>query len=135
MINIVGNRKRSVDLDLVPLINIVFLLLIFFMLTSSSISGVLKAELPEAQSADKVHEKNIIVKISRSGLLELNGEPIEGSALKDLMIQALAMNKIKTIEIHGDKNIQFELFGKIIEQIRMAGAEDFIFATEKPKGP
>jgi biopolymer transport protein ExbD len=51
------------------------------------------------------------------------------------MIQALAMNKIKTIEIHGDKNIQFELFGKIIEQIRMAGAEDFIFATEKPKGP
>ena len=60
MIKIKGNQKRNIEMDLVPLINIVFLLLIFFMLTSSSISGVLQAELPEALSASKVPGKNIV---------------------------------------------------------------------------
>ena len=135
MLNIHGNRKRDLELDLVPLINIVFLLLIFFMLTSNSISGVLKAELPEAQSASKISEKNILIKISRTGLIELNGEPVERDALQSRVALELTQHKTKTIEIHGDKNIEFELFGKIIEETRQAGAEDFIFAAQKPQKP
>jgi biopolymer transport protein ExbD len=76
MIKFKGNPTRNIDIDLVPLINIVFLLLIFFMLTSSSISGVLKAELPEVYSTSKVHGKNILIKISRAGFLEVNGTTV-----------------------------------------------------------
>ncbi len=135
MIKIKGSQKRIIEMDLVPLINIVFLLLIFFMLTSSSISGVLQAELPDAQSASKVPGKNIVIKVSRAGLLELNGVAVELDDVQSHMAQVLAQTKIKAVEIHGDKNIKFGLFGRIIEDIRSAGVEDFIFATHKPLEP
>lgn len=135
MSKIKGNQKRNVEMDLVPLINIVFLLLIFFMLTSSSISGVLQAELPEAHSASKVPGKNIVIKISRGGLLELNGSAVARDELQSLLEQVLAQTKIKSVEIHGDRNIEFELFGRIIEAIRRAGVEDFIFGTQSLNNP
>ncbi len=131
MIKIKGNQKRNIEMDLVPLINIVFLLLIFFMLTSSSMSGALQAELPKALSASKIPGKNIVIKISRAGSLELNGIVVGRDELQSQVEQVLAQTKIKAVEIHGDKNIQFELFGSLIEQIRAAGVEDFIFATDK----
>ncbi|MBC8285069.1 MAG: biopolymer transporter ExbD [Nitrospinae bacterium] len=131
MITINPSRKRIIELDLIPLINIVFLLLIFFMLTSSSISSSFKAELPEAKTHTKIINKNIILKISESGLLELNGKKIEQGQLQVRLRDELAERETKTIEVRGDKNAEFESFGEIIGLARNAGIEDFIFATQE----
>lgn len=122
------------ELDLIPLINIVFLLLIFFMLTSSSITSSLKAELPTAQSSIPIKKKNNILKISIEGQIELNGKPVLTEELEDRLKVELTQEKSKTIEVHGDKNIEFQVFGKIIGDARNAGAEDFVFATKKSTG-
>ena len=131
MIKIQINRKKNLELDLIPLINIVFLLLIFFMLTSNSMSSSLKADLPNAQSSSTIKKKNIVLKISIAGLIELNGKIVQQSDLHDLLRVVLNQAKAKVVEIHGDKNIEFELFGEIIGEARRAGAEDFIFATKR----
>lgn len=131
MINIQSSKKRKVELDLIPLINIVFLLLIFFMLTSSSISSSLKAELPIAQSSIPIKKKNNILKISLEGLIELNGKPVLNDELEDRLKVELTQEKSKIIELHGDKNVEFEVFGKIIGVARNAGVEDFILATKQ----
>ena len=119
------------ELDLIPLINIVFLLLIFFMLTSSSISSSFKAELPAAQSSIQIKKKNNILKISLEGLIELNGKPVLTEELEDRLKVELTQEKSKIIEVHGDKNVEFEIFGEIIRNARNAGVEDFIFATKQ----
>ena len=121
------------ELDLIPLINIVFLLLIFFMLTSSSISNALKAELPIAETSTKIEKKNIILKISLAGKIELNGKLIAQGEMEERLKAALGQGKSNTIEVHGDKNIEFEISGKIISEARKAGAEYFIFATEEQR--
>jgi biopolymer transport protein ExbD len=131
MINIQSSKKRRVELDLIPLINIVFLLLIFFMLTSSSISSSLKAELPIAQSSIPIKKKNNILKISHEGRIELNGKSVLTDELEDRLKVELTQEKSKIIEVHGDKNITFEVFGRIIRNARNAGVEDFIFATKQ----
>ena len=131
MINIQSSKKRGMELDLIPLINIVFLLLIFFMLTSSSISSSLKAELPIAQSSIPIKKKNNILKISLEGLIELNGKPVLTGELEDRLKVELTQEKSKTIEVNGDKNIEFEIFGEIIGVARNAGVEGFIFATKQ----
>ncbi len=132
MVKIQTNRKRNLELDLIPLINIVFLLLIFFMLTSTSISSVLKANLPEARSSKKIQNKNQVLKISESGSLELNGKQINREDMIRQVGDLLEVDKTKTLELQGDKNIKFNLFGKIISDLRSAGVENFIFATENP---
>ena len=131
MIKIQTTRKKNLELDLIPLINIVFLLLIFFMLTSSSITSALKANLPEARSSQKIQNKNHVLKISESGSLELNGETVDRGEMVGQIENLLRLNKTKTLELQGDKDISFKLFGEIIKDVRKAGIENFIFATHK----
>lgn len=132
MIKIINNRKKNLELDLIPLINIVFLLLIFFMLTSSSITSALKADLPEARSSQKIKNKNYVLKISESGDLELDGNSVKRDEMIRQIENLLKENKTKTLELQGDKNIDFKLFGGIVSDARKAGIEDFIFATQNP---
>ena len=51
--------------------------------------------------------------------------------LEDRLKVELTQEKSKIIEFHGDKNIEFEVFGEIIGDARNAGVEDFIFATKQ----
>ena len=133
MIKIQNTRKKNLELDLIPLINIVFLLLIFFMLTSSSISSALKTDLPEARSSEKIQNKNHVLKISKSGGLELNGKSVNRKDMIRQIKSLLEVDKTKTLELQGDKNMSFKLFGGIISEVRKAGIENFIFATQNPK--
>ena len=102
------------------------------MLTSSSISSALKADLPEARSSQKIKNKNHVLKISESGDLELDGNSVKRNELIRQIENLLKENKTKTLELQGDKNIDFKLFGGIVSDARKAGIEDFIFATQNP---
>ncbi len=131
MIKIETTHKKNLELDLIPLINIVFLLLIFFMLTSTSVSSSLKTNLPEARSSQKIQNKNHVLKISESGSLELDGKSVDR---KEMIrwIEDLA-RETKTLELQGDENVGFKLLGEIIYDVRKVGIENFVFATQEPK--
>ncbi len=105
------------------------------MLTSSSISGLLKTDLPEAESSNKIGKKNIVIKVSAAGPIELNEVSVSSNDLQERVKDELSRTKNQVIEIHGDKKLEFETFGKIISGARKAGAREFIFATQKPLPP
>ena len=71
MIKFQKTERDTFSLDLVPMINIVFLLLIFFMLTSTAMKSVLGVDLPEASSSTEISGKNLVIKINKDGILEL----------------------------------------------------------------
>jgi len=112
------------------MINIVFLLLIFFMLTSSSFKQSEKIELPEAESGILNYERKVTVSILPEGQIEYEGKPYSLNALLPVLQMEFNDLEKKFIEIKADKNVAFELFGDVIEVARQAGAADFILATE-----
>jgi len=113
-----------------PMINIVFLLLIFFLLTSTAIKQGNIVSLPEAKTSEKNHEKNIVISLNESNQLELDREKIPKSALFDKLSHLLEIQENKVVTIESDKKIIFEQLGDILEVARQAGAVDFILATE-----
>jgi biopolymer transport protein ExbD len=117
------------------MINIVFLLLIFFMLTSTAMKSVLGVDLPEASSSTEISGKNLVIKINKDGVLELGDQVINSELLSEQLKDKFSLNENEIVEIHADKNIQFELFSNIIALARQAGAKEFIFATENTDGP
>ena len=125
--------KKEFKIDLIPMINIVFLLLIFFMLTSSAIQANQKIQLPKAHSADLLNERNITVVIESNGSLELDGNAIALESLLPELTEKLMKSKKKAVEIQGDQSIEFETFGKIIDIAKQAGAVDFFLAAEQIK--
>ena len=133
MIRFPYKEKSTFKLDLIPMINVVFLLLIFFMLTSTTSLQVKKVELPTAKTAEKNSKQFLTVTIDKNGSLELDGKAVTIEALPVHLEKKVAEKKNAVISIHADKVIEFELFGKVIELAKQAGAADFMLATENDK--
>ncbi len=123
-------EKDFFTLDLAPMINIVFLLLIFFLLTSTAIKQGDAIDLPNAESSKKNEGENIVASVSSDHKLQLDRQEIQKSDLKDTLGEKLKGQENKVIVIEGDKKIVFALFGEIIDIAKQAGATDFILATE-----
>ena len=133
MIRFPYKEKSTFKLDLIPMINVVFLLLIFFMLTSTTTLQSKKVELPTAKTAEKNSKQFLIITIDKNGSLELGGKAMTIEALPAHLEKKVSEKKNTVISIHADKAIEFELFGKVIELAKQAGAEDFMLATENDR--
>ena len=133
MIRFPYKEKAPFKLDLIPMINVVFLLLIFFMLTSTTTLQSKQVELPTAKTAEKNSKQFLIMTIDKNGSLELDGKAGTMEALPAHLEKKVGEKKNTVISIHADKVIEFELFGKVIELAKQAGAEDFILATENDR--
>jgi biopolymer transport protein ExbD len=132
MVKFQYKEKTPFKLDLVPMINIVFLLLIFFMLTATTPSKEgTEVELPKARTAEKSNKQYLTVTIDKNGTLQLEGNETTLDALSGQLEKKIGGQKNTVISIHADKVIEFELFGQVIELAKQAGAEDFILATEQ----
>ena len=135
MIQFPYKEKEPFKLDLIPMINVVFLLLIFFMLTSTTPTRqTTKIELPNAKTAEKSNKQYLIMTIDSNGSIQLDGKVVAVEDLPVYLEKKINQEKNTVISIHADKAIEFELFGKVIGIAKQAGAEDFMLATgnEKP---
>jgi biopolymer transport protein ExbD len=72
--------------------------------------------------------------IDKNGSMQLDGKAVTFEVLPAHLEKKISEKKNTVISIHADKIIEFELFGKVIELAKQAGAEDFMLATgvEKP---
>ncbi len=134
MIQFPYKEKSPFKLDLIPMINVVFLLLIFFMLTSTTpTKQKTKIELPTAKTAEKSSKQFLVMTIDKKGSMQLDGEAVTLDVLPAYLEKKISEKKNTVISIHADKVIEFELFGKVIELAKQAGAEDFVLATGMQK--
>ena len=128
-------RKINPLLSMTPLIDCVFLLLIFFLLTSMFIeeSG-LRINLPESASAEPVEEQNVIVSINNNGQVELNGRSVTMEKLKEKLVVIRSETNQEEVVIRADKTVQLELLVKVIDIIKSSGFQALDIRTVS-KGP
>ena len=130
MIHFPYKEKEPFKLDLIPMINVVFLLLIFFMLTSTTpTKQKTKIDLPKVKTAEKNSKQFLVMTIDKNGSMQLDGKAVTFEVLPAHLEKKISEKKNTVISIHADKIIEFELFGKVIELAKQAGAVDFMLAT------
>lgn len=99
------------QIDIAPLIDIVFQLLIFFMLTSTFVvQPGIKINLPKAVTSEVIRFENIEILVTSESVTYLNGKVVTMQELKKLFQQAVKKNQ--TILIKADKRASL---GKIVE--------------------
>ena len=124
MLDLFPSKKKRFEIDMAPLIDVVFLLLIFFMLTFAIQGQGLAISLPEGEETQKV-EKDIIVKIDRNNKLNLNGRQIQIDSLKNVLSQELLSRVDKLVVIDAAPRVKYDLFARVLDISRDAGAENF----------
>ena len=124
MLHLFPSRRKRFQIDMAPLIDVVFLLLIFFMLTFAIQGQGLAISLPEGEETEKV-EKDIIVKIDHNNKIYLNDRQIEIDSLGDALGEDLMRRSDKMVVIDSAPRVKYELFAQVLDVSRGAGAENF----------
>jgi biopolymer transport protein ExbD len=131
MIDFGENIPEKKHIDMTPMIDIVFQLLIFFLLTSIYAKPVLPVNLPEASSAVVSEEPEITVSINSSKQIYLNNRPIPDNQFRIEMQSMLENRKDKSIHLMADKTVDFGRIIDIMDKAKQAGVEDIAIVTEK----
>lgn len=131
-----GSQKT--ELQMAPLIDCIFLLLIFFLLTSTfKQQAGLDIELPEAATAMEELKEDLTVYISKEGDLKLNDQDVTMNSLLDLLRQRVKENEQKTLIIEADKEASHGIVVGVMDISNLSGIHRFLIASEikESEGP
>ncbi len=119
-------------LGITPLIDIVFLLLIFFMLTSHfHVASGVPIRLPKvAQKAHKENRFEVILAVDRSGLTYLNGDKIDLKALNTKLKELVAKEGQINLILQADKDVKHGKVVEIMDMAKIAGIPSVIIAAQ-----
>ena len=129
-------RPKSISeaLRITPLIDIIFLLLLFFMLTSVFVQPGLPVDLPEAATAEFQEEQTgVVIYISRFGDIALNEQRVAFDDLAVMIAEQLQRSSRPQVTIQADKEVAFGLFVRVLDAAKEAGGEDLIISAEFPQ--
>lgn len=123
MMELIRVKKLRLSLDMAPLIDIVFQLLIFFMLTASfAYHPFLKVNLPKATTKDQPQKEEIVVQVDKEGRISLNDQTVSLDRLKADLAQLLKTKAQKSVFIQGDADMAYKHFVSVMDVARQAGA-------------
>ena len=132
---IVHPKKRTrlqVQLPLTPLIDIVFLLLIYFLLTTNFlVDEGIKIKLPRAKASAPQTEKEITVYIDGQGRAFLGTEEVSLTMLFDRLKEMIGDEENKLVVIRADRAVILNKAVKVMDVAKAAGAGRLCLATEK----
>jgi biopolymer transport protein ExbD len=118
--------------SMASLTDIVMLLLIFFLLSSSYIiQPGIKVQLPRSETAQVIEEKNVIVTITRDNTIYIGSERTSLGTLAANIRRHIISGGMQTIVINADKAVSLETAVSVIDAIKAAGGEKFLIATTR----
>ena len=131
-----GRKRKEVDesqIDLTPMLDVVFIMLIFFIVTASFVNEVgLSVDRPPTtdQPPPDSENRNIVFRISESNELRFEGRRIDIRAVRANVERMYAENPEAKVVISAHPKAKTEMFVKISDQSREAGDYDISRSTE-----
>jgi len=135
-----SKRKPMSDINVVPYIDVMLVLLIIFMVTAPMLTQGIKVDLPQIESKPVKQEKNqepVIVSIDSNGAyyLEMSAQsnkPMELPALIKNVKSVLQQNPTTTVLVRGDKHVEYGAVVELMASLQTAGADGVGLITEDP---
>lgn len=136
MLNITAARKakkRAIELNMAPLIDMVFILLIFFLVTTSFVRETgIDINRPIAATAVSKEKVNILIGITKDDRIFMDKREIDPRAVRANVERALAENPEGSVIIVADRESRTGIVIKVMDGCRLAGAKNVSLAASQP---
>ncbi len=125
------NNEQAADIDMTPMLDIVFIMLIFFIVTTSFVkeSGI-DVNRPTAQTATRKEQGNIIVAIKANGDVWIDKRLVDIRAVRANVSRLHAEQPLGSVVIAADKETRVKVLTQVMDQVRLAGIMNASIATE-----
>ena len=122
-------ESKGQELDLAPLLDVVFILLIFFIVTTVFVkeTGV-DVDKPTAVSTKQLQKSVLMIAITESKEVVYGGTNIGVDGVRATLTQAIR-TKVKPLVIQADKTVPTDLLVQVIDQAKLAGIANVSIAT------
>lgn len=131
------HKKDPLELSMTPMIDVVFLLLIFFMVTTTfNRETKLKVQLPEAQSEHSEVNKHLEITIDAQGIYFINSQQLVNQrmdTLKKALSDAAAQHKDQPLVISADAKTPHQSVITVLDVASQLNLTNITFATKAPK--
>lgn len=121
-----GRRRlqRSTSVNVVPMIDVVFQLVVFFMVTSTfKITPAIGLILPDSATAEPTEMSKLVVSVHPDGVVYLNEEKLDLEGLKEAFAAEDAIDPatVQSVIVEGDRAVRYELFIDVMDVLRAHG--------------
>ena len=124
--------RVQVQVPLTALIDIVFLLLIYFLLTTNFMTEEgIKVKLPQARASAPQAEKEITVYVDREGRVFVGKEEVSNARLFDRLKEMIGGQEDRLVVVKADRKVILNRVVKVMDMAKAAGAGRLCLATEK----
>ncbi|MFT4569818.1 MAG: biopolymer transport protein ExbD [Hyphomicrobiaceae bacterium] len=126
-----GRSQISEQISIAPLIDIVFLLLVFFMLTSTFTKPeAIDLTLPSTQTSAPTDEHPIRISLSVDGEVSLNGEIVEFDQLRPRLIELIGDDVDTAVGLSADAAASVQQMLDVVDEIRAAGGRNLAVVSQ-----
>lgn len=127
-----ADEGDDTEIDISPLIDCVFILLIFFIVTTVFVEETgIEVNKPQAASASDLEKESILIAVSESGQIVYGDQDIGPSGVQPLVKRMTAKDKDMPVIIQVDEKAPSGIFVKVIDEAKLGGAKTVSVATEK----
>lgn len=134
---LIRSKRIAAGLDMTPLIDIVFQLLIFFMLSSAFASPAMKLALPKARASDPLIRSRIVIAAAPDGQVTVNGQPTTLDQLPERLRMLLQQDPTQPVRFEGDRLLSYQFFMSVTDAARSCGIRhlDLAYTPDDARRP
>jgi biopolymer transport protein ExbD len=126
--------EDDTELDMTPMLDVVFILLIFFIVTTSFVKEAgITINTPQAQTTVRQEQANIFIAIRSDGEVWIDHRPVDVRAIRAIVARLHAENPEGAVVIQSDGEAATRTLVAVMDQVRMAGIEKIAIAAEQPE--
>jgi biopolymer transport protein ExbD len=130
---ITKKTKHKAGLNLTSLIDVLFILIIFFAVSSTFLEQPgIELKLPEAQSGNTQLIDKVIINVDQDGNIYLNDKPVQLDALAEQVKKLNEKREEKSVTLNADANVRHGTVISIMDALRRDGIYKIVIATAKP---
>ena len=129
-----SRNSEASELNMAPLIDMIFILLIFFLVAGNFVkkSGVTVSK-PVAETTEEKEKTNLILGITRDNEIFIEGREVDMRDVRGRMERFLLENPNGYVVISPDKESRSEITLKVQDYVRDAGVKNLSISAEKPE--
>lgn len=126
-------RRRSGRIDIAPIVDIVFNLLLFFVITYNVTSdSAIRIRLPDSSTAESRADEQLVISVTREGETFIGEQTVTIEELPAAVQAGMSALPETSIKIKADQEAAVGILIKVVDGVRLSGCTAFSFVTQKP---
>jgi len=127
-----NKSKEETEINLTPMLDVVFIMLIFFIVTTSFVKEAgIQVNRPSAATSEQKAAANIIVAIRKNNEIWIDKRMVDIRAVRANIEKLKSINSKNSIVIQSDKESKTDILIKVMDQIRLAGINEISISALK----